>query len=99
MLTCLVISILAHTSLLISVCAIQDDTTSDSSFKKMQTVQNATLRTATGAHKMASIDDLHQKSLTLRIKNHSNILSTQYLGTVWRRTTSVMASQFKSQDP
>ena len=29
---------------------------SDSSFKKTQTAQNAALRTATGAHKMASID-------------------------------------------
>ena len=32
---------------------------SDSSFKKIQTAQNAALRTATGAHKMASIDHLH----------------------------------------
>ena len=36
---------------------------SDSSFKKIQTAQNAALRTATGAHKMASIDHLHQESL------------------------------------
>ena len=32
---------------------------SDSSFKKIQTAQNAALRTATGAHKMASIDQIH----------------------------------------
>ena len=38
---------------------------SDSSFKKRHTAQNATLRTATRAHKMASIDHLHQESLTL----------------------------------
>ena len=31
---------------------------SDSSYKKIQTAQNAALRTATGAHKMASIDHL-----------------------------------------
>ena len=31
---------------------------SDSSFKKIQTAKNAALRTATGAHKMASIDHL-----------------------------------------
>ena len=43
---------------------------SDSSFKKIQTAQNAALRTATGAHKMASIDHLHQESLTLRLKDH-----------------------------
>ena len=52
---------------------------SDSSFKKIQTAQTATLRTATGTHKMASIDHLHQESLTLRVKDHSDMLSAQYL--------------------
>ena len=33
---------------------------SDSSFKKIQTAKNAALRTATVAHKMASIDHLHR---------------------------------------
>ena len=51
---------------------------SDSSFKKIQTAQNAALRTETGAYKMASIDHLHQKSLTLRVKDHSDMLSAQY---------------------
>ena len=55
----------------------------DSSFKKIQTVQNAALRTATGAHKMASIDHLHQESLTLKVlvncleedsRHHSTVL-------------------------
>ena len=50
---------------------------SDSSFKKIQTAHNAALRTATGAHKMASIDHLHQESLTLRVKDH--MFSAQYL--------------------
>ena len=52
---------------------------SDSSFKKIQTAQNAALRTVTGAHKMASIDHLHQESLTLKVKDHSDMLSAQYL--------------------
>ena len=52
---------------------------SDSSFKKIQTAQNAALRTATGAHRMASIDHLHQESLTMRVKDHSDRLSVQYL--------------------
>ena len=52
---------------------------SDTSFKKIQTAQNAALRTATGDHKMASIDYLHQESLTLRVKDHSDMLSAQYL--------------------
>ena len=46
---------------------------SDSSFKKIQT---AALRTATGAHKITSIDHLHQESLTLRVKDHSDMLYT-----------------------
>ena len=52
---------------------------SDSSFKKIQTAQNAAFRTATGAHKMASIDHLYQESLTLRVKDRSYMLSVQYL--------------------
>ena len=48
---------------------------SNSSFKNIQTAQNTALRTATGAHKMASIDHLHQESLTLRVKDHSDMLS------------------------
>ena len=52
---------------------------SDSSSKKIQTVQNAALRTTTGAHTMASIDHLHQESLTLRVKDHSDMLSVKYL--------------------
>ena len=45
---------------------------SDLSFKKIQTAQNASLRTATGAHKMPSIDHLHKDSLTLLIKRTSH---------------------------
>ena len=52
---------------------------SDSSNKKIQTAQNAALRTATGAHKMVSIDHLHQESLTLKVKDLSDMLSAQYL--------------------
>ena len=52
---------------------------SDSSFKKIQTAQNAALRTASGAHKMASIDHFHQESLTLKVQDHSDMLSAQYL--------------------
>ena len=52
---------------------------SDSSFKKIQKAPNAALRTATGVHKMVSIDHLHQESLTLRVKDHSDMFSAQYL--------------------
>ena len=46
---------------------------------KIHTAQNAALRTETRAHKIASIDHLHQESLTLRVKDHSDMLSAQYL--------------------
>ena len=52
---------------------------SDSSFKKIHTAQNAALRTETGAHKITSIDHHHQESLLLRVKDHSDKLSVQYL--------------------
>ena len=51
---------------------------SDSSFKNIQTAQNAALRTATGAHKMASINHLHQESFTRKVKDHSDMVSAQY---------------------
>ena len=57
---------------------------SESSIKKIQTAQNAALMTATGAR---------WKSGTTHICYMRN---TSW--TVWRRTTSVMASQLKSQD-
>ena len=41
---------------------------SDSSLEKIQTAQ-----------KMASIDHIHQESLTLRVKDHSDMLSAQYI--------------------
>ena len=47
---------------------------SDSSFKNIQTAQNATR-----AHMMASIDHLQQESLTLRVKDHSDMFFAQYL--------------------
>ena len=53
--------------------------TSDSSFNKTQTAQHAALGTATVAHRMASIDNLHQESLTLKVNDHSDILSAQYV--------------------
>ena len=51
---------------------------SDSSFKKIETAPNEALGTATRAHKMTSIDHLYQESLTLKVKDHSDILSAQY---------------------
>ena len=52
---------------------------SDSSFKNIQTAHNAALRTVTRVHKMDSIDHHHQETLTLKVKEHSDMLSAKYL--------------------
>ena len=51
---------------------------SDSSFKEIQITQNASQRTVTWAHKMASIDHLNQESLTMKVRDHVD-MSAQYL--------------------
>ena len=61
------------------VAPVWSTNASDSSFKNIQTAQNAAFSTVTGAHKMASIDHLHQESLMLTVKDHSRMLSAQYL--------------------
>ena len=72
---------------------------SDSSFKKIQTAQNAALRTATGAHKMASINHLHQQSLTLRVKDHSDMFSAQYLVNCLEEDHVCHGITIQDQDP
>ena len=52
---------------------------SDSSIKKIQTAQNEALRVATGSHLMSAIDHLHSESEMLKVKDHSELLSTQFL--------------------
>ena len=50
-----------------------------SAWGQENTAQNAAFRTATVAHKTASIDHLHQQSLTLKVKDHSDMLYAQYI--------------------
>ena len=52
---------------------------SASSIKKIQTAQNEALRVATGAHKMSPIDHLHAETEILKVEDHSELLSKQYL--------------------
>ena len=63
--------------------------------RKIQTAQNAAFRTATGAHKMANIDHLHQESLMLRVKDHSDMLFAQFLVNCLEEDQSL--SQFKTK--
>ena len=48
-------------------------------YAKIQYTQNEVLRIATGCHKMSSIDHLHTEAEMLKIKEHLELLSAQYL--------------------
>jgi len=50
----------------------------ESSGKCLQTAQNEALRIATGCHKMAHLDHLHQETKILPVKSHSELLAKQY---------------------
>ncbi|KAI5752156.1 hypothetical protein M8J77_014356 [Diaphorina citri] len=52
---------------------------SDSQLKHPQIAQNASLRVATGCHKMAHEHHLHSETKILPVKEHSKMLTQQYL--------------------
>jgi hypothetical protein len=58
---------------------VWSEITSDSNLAKLQVAQNSALRTITGCHKMAASDHLHQECAMLPVKDHSHLLSAQYL--------------------
>ena len=51
----------------------------DTNYRKIQYTQNETLRIATGCHKMSSINHLHTEADILKVREHSELLSAQYL--------------------
>ena len=51
----------------------------DTNYRKIQYTQNEALRIATGCHKMSSIDHLHTEAEMQKVKEHSELLSAQYL--------------------
>ena len=51
----------------------------DANYRKIQYTQSEGLRIATGCHKMSSIDHLHTEAEMLKVKEHSELLSAQYL--------------------
>ena len=51
----------------------------DTNYGIIQYTQNEALRIATGCHKMSSIDHLHTEAEMLKVKEHSELLSAQYL--------------------
>ena len=52
---------------------------SNASMEKIQVAQSEALRISTGAHKMSSIDHLHCEAQMLKVTEHSDLLSAQYL--------------------
>ena len=51
----------------------------DTNYKKIQYIQNEALRISTGCHKMSSIDHRHVEAEMLKVREHSELLSAQYL--------------------
>ena len=51
----------------------------DTNYRKIQYKQNEALRIATGCHKMSSIDHLLTEADMLTVREHSELLSAQYL--------------------
>ena len=51
----------------------------DTNYRKIQCTKNEALRIATGCHKMSSIDNLHTEAEILKVREHSELLSAQYL--------------------
>ena len=51
----------------------------DTNYSKIQYTQNEALRIATGCHKISSVDHLHVEGKILNVREHSELLSAQYL--------------------
>ena len=51
----------------------------DTNYRNIQYTQNEALRISTGCHKMSSVDHLYAEANMLKAKEHSELLSAQYL--------------------
>ena len=51
----------------------------DTNYRNIQYTQNEALRIATDCHKMSSVDHLHVEAKMLKVREHSELLSAQYL--------------------
>ena len=58
---------------------IQTPVLSNSRWRDLQTKQNAALKTVTGCHTMTSEVHLHHEAEVLRVKEHNELLSLQFL--------------------
>ena len=51
----------------------------DTNYRNIQYTQNEALKISTGCHKMSSVDHLHAEANMLKVREHSELLSAQYL--------------------
>ena len=51
----------------------------DQNYRNIQYTQTEAPRIATGCHKMSSVDHLHVEAKMLKVRQHSELLSAQYL--------------------
>ena len=51
----------------------------DTNYRNIKYTQNEALRIATGCHKMSSVDQLHVEAKMLKVREHSELISAQYL--------------------
>ena len=58
-------------------------TLGDTNYRNIQYTQNEALRIATGCHKMSSVDQLHAETKLMKVREHSELLSAQYLSGTW----------------
>ena len=60
----------------------------DTSYRKIKYTQNEALGIATGYHQMSSVDNLHVQAKMLKVREHSELLSAQYLADVWQEMSA-----------
>ena len=51
----------------------------DTNYRNIQYTPNEALRISNGCHKMSSVDHLHAEANILKVNEHSELLSVQYL--------------------
>jgi hypothetical protein len=66
------------------VCPVYYPNISDTSLKALQVIQNGALRTVTGCHMKTPIVHLHTECKELKVKDHLDLLSTQFLASAMR---------------
>ena len=70
----------------------------DTNYRNIHYTQNEALRIATGCHKMSSVDHWHIEAKMLKVREHSELLSAQYLAR-WQEAGNVCHSITTRETP